>query len=78
MSRVKLQSLRESKLPKYVQGTPWDDFEIRYLMAASTRGRSYEALTGDLKGIIPVNADNGINMFTVYSKTQEAIIEENH
>ena len=43
MTEVRTTHLREQKLPKYNDGIGWKDFEIKYLMAAGTRGRTKEA-----------------------------------
>ena len=58
MSEVRTTHLREQKLPKYNDGIGWKDFEIKYLMAAGTRGRTKEALEGKFMDLSETISDD--------------------
>jgi hypothetical protein len=48
-----MSTLKELKIPKYVKGTSYDDYVIKLLSAASTRGKMREVLMGDYVGKMP-------------------------
>jgi hypothetical protein len=52
-------NLKELKIPKYIKGTDYDDYVIRLMHAASTRGRMKEALKGEFMTQMP-NIVNGV------------------
>ena len=58
---VGLKSLKEQKLPRYTKGTPWDEYYIKLLSAAKTRGRAAEAITGKFKGKMTVAEGGGLS-----------------
>jgi hypothetical protein len=69
--------MKELKLPKYVAGMSYRDFETKYLTVAGTRGRSKDALEGKFIGQLgPFNNVRG-TMIRHMSNTQEAIDNEN-
>ena len=45
--------LKEMKIPKYTKGTSYDDYVIKMMSAASTRGRMKEVLDGDFMELMP-------------------------
>ena len=78
MARVKLSQLREQRLPKYTEGMNWKDFQIKFLMAAGTRGRCRDALEGLFIGQMPKQSRTSSGLvFLHLTPGQEAIKNEN-
>ena len=50
---TELTRLKELKFPKYVKGMQWEDYYIKLLSAASTRGRASEAIKGEFMEHMP-------------------------
>ena len=67
----------ELKLPKYVAGLPYSDFRIKYLAAASTRGKTKQALLGKYMGILPKPTDVSGTLFRDLSTWELAVEAEN-
>ena len=53
MSRRTRTKTEEQKLPKYVPGMSVMDFQVKYLTAAGTRGKTRMILEGEYKDILP-------------------------
>ena len=50
---VELDKLKELRFPRYLKGASWEDYSIKLLSAASTRGRAAEAMRGDFMQLMP-------------------------
>lgn len=65
-------TLKELKIPKYVNGTSYDDYIIKLLIAASTRGKMKQVLQGDFMAQMPhmfmMNIEEEIGLILLMSK----------
>ena len=74
---VKSGDIMDQKLPKYVPGMSFKDFQIKYLTAAGTRGRPRQALEGKFIGLMnPSVEEHGENVKKLL-KLQGKIKSEN-
>ena len=69
--------ITEQKLPKYVPGMSFKDFQIKYLTAAGTSRRTRQALEGNFIGLMPpFENEHGTNVRKLLT-WQEKIETEN-
>ena len=55
--------LKELKIPKYTKGTSYDDYVIKLMSAASTRGKIKEVLEGKYMNLMPGYTErNGVRI----------------
>ena len=74
------QQLKEIKIPKYVKGMDFDDYYIKLIHAASTRGEMQQVLNGEFMSKIPgytLNTTSGLTKRGALDADQEAMEKEN-
>ena len=70
--------LKELKIPKYTKGTSYDDYVIKLMSAASTRGKMKEVLEGKYMNLMPGYTErNGVRVRDAMDADQQAMSDEN-
>ena len=77
---TELGKLKELKFPKYVKGMTWEDYYLKLISAASTRGRAAEAMKGRFVGLMPVVTEDatGAEVITAPSGTVSTALTADH